>query len=609
MRRRAALWLALVGCCGSLSFARVLDDFDDGVRTGWFDFVTGLGGGVSEGFGVLTFDVPAGRAQGPVFVATSRAGERMVLEPGQPLELRATLAGTTHPKAFAVLAWVPDNAPLSHFAGYFIAKSATEVRVGRALGDYYTRENPPVPLKQEDVTLALSLTTGNVNVTVRAQVLDREAGDAVLFDRVFGDTAPPWLGSGQFALFGYWEGDAAVTESVQVFVDQTEVNTPVPANLRPVFHGITPTNTASFVPLDTRFILHATDDQPWWGETAEGIAGFTDGPFSAQAIGPVTGTQGKTLQANCLANLRPNTNYTVRLVALDANQASNVFFLRFDTFCASSRVIESEDYNFGGGKFLDLPRLLAESAGPTHTAYPGQVGVSGIDYRDMRISAGGSGYRPADPVGIKRSLDYRRPWFVAAGDESAEVFDYDVHEIEAGEYLVYTRTFGPGDYTVYLRVAVLNLDRAEATLERVTRTPEGGEVVTELGWFVARRSGFEYCNVPLTDAAGQPVKVRLSGPETLRLRQWTTGSADAAILQNYLMFASPAADCVGVESAPAVDGPFAPDPTVHVTGHTVTVWLPASDARFYRCRAATARRIINLRRMAEQLTFDLDLPP
>ncbi len=606
MKKLALGGLALLWVDSSTLLARVLDDFEDGVREGWSDFITGLGGSVTEGFGVLALEVPAGRARGPVFVATARSGERLILEPGQTLELRATLAGATRGDAFAVLAWVPDSRPLAHFAGYYIAKSATEVRVGKALHAYLARETSDIPLKHQNVTLVLRLMTTPGAVTLHAQVLDPDTGNAVLFERTANDPENPWLGSGQFALFGYWEGDRAGADSVQVFFDQTEVNTPTPANLRPVFHDLIPLNTASFVPLDTRFTLRATDDRPWWGEMPGGLAGFTDGPFYAQAIGPVAGTEGKTLQASCRANLQPNTNYTVRLLALDATGASNEFFLHFDTFCPSSRVIELEDYNFDGGSFLDFPRLIPESAGPIPGAYPGQVGVAEIDYRDLRSRPGGSLYRPADPVGIKRSLDYRRPWFVAVGDEGTEVFDYDIHEIQSGEYLVYTRTFGPGDYAVYLRVAVLNLDRAEATLERLTRLPEGGEGATVLGRFVAERSGFEYRNVPLTDIAGRPVKIRLAGRETLRLRQETTAPFEGAILQNYLVFVSPAADCVVVESAPTVEGPFEPDSTVYVAGRTATVWMPGSSARFYRSRAKTAQRIINLRHAGELLSFDLE---
>ena len=617
--RRVIACLALTLICFPVAFARVMDDFEDGVKTGWFDYVTGMGGSVTEGFGVLTVNLPVGRTRGPVFVATSRAGERMILEPGQTLELRVNLVGVSSPDVFAVLAWVPDSQPLSHFTSYFIAQSATEIRVGKALHKYFWRETPAVPLKQQNVTLALSLTAEGSQVILRALALDRDADDAVLFDRSFVDTPAadllnrgtddppsPWSGAGQFALIGYFEGGLEEPGSVQVFFDDAEANTAAPTNLRPVFYDVTPTNTASFLSLDTRFVLHATDDQRWWGETTDALAGFTEGPFYAQAIGLVSGSDGKTLLANTKARLTPNANYTVRLIAVDAGHASNEFFLHFDTFCPASRVVEVEDYNFGGGRFLDSPTLIPESAGPTNTAYLWQVGEPEVDFHDTRAGPSASLYRPSDPVATKRSLDYRRPWFVAASDETTEVFDYDVHEIEAGEYLVYTRTFGPGDYEVYLREAVLNLDRSESALERVARTPEGGEIVTELGRFVAGSSGFEYRNVPLTDANGDAVKVHLDGMETLRLRQLTAVPADTAIYENYLVFASPVGECFSIESAPTVFGPYAPDWAAYVAGGTVTIRPPTNGTSFYRVLAETPRRMVNVRRVGDLLMFDVE---
>lgn len=603
-------WAAACLCLCPVQ-ARVLDDFEDDFRTGWTDFLTGLGGAVGEGWGVLTLEVPAGRAQGPVFVATARAGERLVLEPGSALELRATLLGVSHPEAFAVLAWVPDSAPLSRFAGYFLAKSATEIRIGRALHRYYVRETPPLPLQHANVTLVLALTLQGEAVSLQARVLDPEADDAVLWERTVTDPVAPWQGPGQFALFGYSESETPGTAPVQVVFDRTEVNTAEPANLRPVIHDLDPGNTTSFLPLKKLFSLRATDDRPWWEHNipGPGSARFTGGPFFSQSLSLDPGSGGRTLLLNTLAYLKPNTSYTVFAQAVDADGASNEVRLNFDTFCPANRVVEIEDYNFAGRQFLDGPQLVPEGAAPSPDSYAGKIGVSGVDFHVLHPASGVSRYRPGDPVATRRSLDYRRPWFVEAGTDEAEVFDYDVRDLQADEYLVYTRTFGPAEYAVYLRAAVVNLDRAEAALERVTRTPAGDEVVTELGRFVAEQSGFEYHNVPLTDAEGRPATVRLEGLETLRLRQLTSTPPDGEILLNYLVFAPDASECLEVVSAPDPAGPYRPDRGPVITGHTITLRALPGEARFYRVSARNASlRLVNVRGNGPLVQFEAAAP-
>jgi hypothetical protein len=606
--RMLLTWVA-ASLCLCPAHARVMDDFEDGFRTGWMDFLTGQGGAVTEAWGVLTLEVPAGRAQGPVFVATARAGERLVLEPGSTLELRAALLNASHPETFAVLAWVPDSQPLSRFAGYFLAKSATEIRIGKALHRYYLRETPSPPLKHANVTLVLSLTLQGDAVTLQARVLDLEADDAVLWERTVTDPATPWQGAGQFALFGFSELETPGAEPLLVSFERTEVNTAEPANLRPVIHDLDPPHTASFLPLKSHFTLRATDDRPWWEHSLEAGVMFGGGLFIAQTLSLDQWSNGKVLLLDALGKLQPNTNYTVFARAVDAEGASNEVRLSFDTFCPANRVIEVEDYNFRGGQFLDGPRLMPEGSEPAPDAYLGQPGVPEVDFHDQRTAPGVSRYRSGDPVATRRSLDYRRPWFVEAGADEAEVFDYDVRDIQAGEYLVYTRTFGPAEYAVYLRAAVVNLDRAEAVLERLTRTPEGGEVVTELGRFVAEQCGFEYRNVPLTNAEGRPVKVRLAGIETLRLRQLTSTPPDGEILQNYLVFAPDATECLEVVSASDPAGPYRPDRGPVITGQTITLRAMPGEARFYRVSARNASlRLVNVRRDGPLVQFEAVAP-
>lgn len=592
--------------CLQTTAARTLDDFDDGVKSGWTDFATGMGGAVTEAFGLLEFDVPAYLAQQPIFVASARAAERQSVQDGQTIDLRVDLAGANGTNIFAVLAWVPDTQPVSAFTGYFIAKSASEIRVGKALHKYFWREQPQPPLKNDNVTLALSLSLTNDTVTLRAQVLDKDAGNAMLFDQSFEDSpvaetlaggtddpAAPFIGDGQFVLMAYADdykpGD---TEIQQVSFDNAEVSTPAPTNLLPVIHDVMPTNTASFLPPDAKFQLLATDDKAFF---PAGIAGFSGLGGGAQAVGVVPGTDGKTLEANVVATLAPNLEYRVRLVAVDSDGASNQMFLNFDTFCPADRVIEVEDYNFGGGQFFDLPTL---------NGYLGRAGVAETDYHVSNTNTAAWAYR-LDTVPGRPSLDSLRPLFVDAGGPISNAFDYEVFNLGAGDYLNYTRTFAESDYTVYLREAVLNLDQAETVLERVTTDTSGNETNVVLGHFYGQRSGFEYRNVPLTDASGTPIKAHLRGLETLRLREVTPAPADGGISQNYIVFVTPVDICAVVESASDPAGPYAQDLTASMQGTTVTVKPLDQQARFFRIRGDTPLAITNLRRVGGSLLFDL----
>jgi hypothetical protein len=112
-----------------------------------------------------------------------------------------------------------------------------------------------------------------------------------------------------------------------------------------------------------------------------------------------------------------------------------------------------------------------------------------------------------------------------------------VGDIAAGEWMDYTRNFTPGSYHVYLRESLVNLSQSECVLEKVTSDPsQPDQITTVLGSFLGRRTGFEYRNFQLTDGLGQnPVIVRLTGAETLRLRQVTSEPADGSIFQNYLI--------------------------------------------------------------------------
>jgi len=242
--------------------------------------------------------------------------------------------------------------------------------------------------------------------------------------------------------------------------------------------------------------------------------------------------------------------------------------------------VETEDYNFGSGQFIDNPSLAPEGSTATD-AYNDQAGVQDVDFNDSRTAprAQDAPYRTQDVIRMQRSLDVRRSRYVTAGgpDNANGVYDYDTGDIATGDWMNYTRTFPAGSYEVYLREALSNLPQAESVLMLVTgdRT-QPNQNVRLLGSFLGTRTGFEYRNFPLTDGAGQKkVIVRLSGLTTLRLWHLTPDAADAARYLNYLAFV-PVAD-PGLQRATVTSLSPAPDSTTATTEPKIVIGIQNRD--------------------------------
>jgi hypothetical protein len=276
--------------------------------------------------------------------------------------------------------------------------------------------------------------------------------------------------------------------------------------------------------------------------------------------------------------LAANVNYTAVLQAQDSEglETSKTFY--FDTFLASNLAIEIEDYSFLGGQFIDNPVPVGEG-GSQANAYSLQIGLLDVDYTDTRATPNGADtlYRPEDPVRMGHTRDNVRAKYTAAGGAGAGVYDYDVGDIAAGEWLNYTRTFPAGSYEVYLREALANLATGESVLEQVTSDPsQTGQTTKVLGSFQGALTGFQYRNFALTDGTGlNKVIMRLSGRMTLRLRQVTPDPGDGSRLENYMMFV-PVPD-PGVQRATVSSVSPAPDSTVETVAPSIDVVIQNRD--------------------------------
>ena len=558
----------------------ILDNFNDNTKTDWSDFLFPVGpyAQITEANGQFKFSlVPVGQ---PIFAASTKTSRTFDLVDGERIEYRVDLVSGNGADSFAVLAYIPTSQPVSSLNGYGFSKSSTDILVTKSLDKYFYNENPPTAIKNENVTMVLSLTARGETVTINAKLLDKDANNAVLFERTFVDTpgadvlsdgtdnGPAYMGPGRFVLMCY-EDNGTTQASYEVTFDNAEASAaPLPTNLPPEIKNISIEPSANFVSTATPITFTASDN-----------ADLADADISITVNGQkFTAGNGLTLsgpannRTGTFNTLVANTNYTVTIEVIDAEDVTARETFTFDTFSPSNLMIEVEDYNFGGGQFIDNPAPSPEGVGAAN-GYAMQIGVKGVDYDDTRTNLDDVPYRPEDNVRMQRTLDFPRAKFIAAGGAAAGIYDYDVGDIAAGEWLNFTRTFPAGTFQIYLREALRNGTQIETVLEEVTsdRTQEN-QTTRVIGSFITTPSGLQFRNIPLTDALGNIITVELSGVETLRLRQASGAPSDGAIYQNYLLFVP--VQSTGIQRATITSL----SPAVGSTVNTVTPRIEATIA-------------------------------
>ena len=267
-----------------------------------------------------------------------------------------------------------------------------------------------------------------------------------------------------------------------------------------------------------------------------------------------------------LEGLQKNVVYTGRIGATDSQGRNYSFDFSFDTISEDNFTIEAEDFNFGGGDFIDNPTLCRTPGGESD-CYFDKVSEAGVDANDSidddrpsdsaddfdtftanAYRFGPGGFRD-EQVDTWLSGDRVRSKFTDTGDE--EIVDFDVERVSTDEWLNYTRTFEEGVYQILLR----GRSRASQTLQ--LGLVDGGSV-SALGDFVTDVTGSDYGFPYLRDEAGAIATVELSGEQTLRL---TAIEADEAIDLNYLMF---------IPFDPSVVPPTPPTPPIPGGGGSIT---------------------------------------
>ena len=374
----------------------------------------------------------------------------------------------------------PGNGP-GALEGYSIAEDPTDVLIAKGIQKYFVADDSvTAELKNENITLVLALEVQGGSVSITAQVLDKDDNNAVLWERTVVDTpsedpftdgtddpAAPFITTGYITLFCFAQNNAGVP-LYHLAYDNLTLSHPPAGNTAPLIGEFQPGLFANFVPADSEVSFQVTDDQPVpKDKVTVTLNGAAPDPANV-AVTDVDG-EGKIVKLTLTGGLAADQNYVAVLSAEDSGGEVTTRTVHFDTFDPNDRVIEVEDYNFFGGQFINNPELIFEGW-YSPTAYNDQQGYEGIDFHDTRGAPAGQDtpYRTADPVRMRHSLDIVRQKYADAGGAAQGIHDYDVLDIEADEWLQYTRNFTPGSYEVYLRQSVVNMAAAESVLELVT---------------------------------------------------------------------------------------------------------------------------------------------
>jgi hypothetical protein len=529
----------------------IIDDFSNG-KVGWTD--TSLGAGSSAVVnGQYKFSIPAIQ---DIFFGSTKTTRSYDFKDGEKLEFRVDLMGANRADVYAVLSWTP-NAPqnVSSLTGYGFVKAPSAILISKGINRYFVQEATSVA--SSNVTMALSLERRGTSVVINTRLYDKGNNNAVVYDKTVIDTAAadtfaagtdspiaPFTGQGGFVLLDYEDFNTGATGTYDVIFDNAWVaSPPLPANVPPTISDVTPENFRNFLPGSTNITFKITDDAP---VSTNKVAVIVNGVRFTSANGLAMTTNGNIINGS-LGGLTTNKTYTATIEAVDAGNLTNQTTIFFDTFATNTFLIETEDYNFAYGLYIDNP-VLVQNGDFNDFGYRGEQGGKDTDYFNTR-GATVQPYRP-DLVTQAPTLDFERWNYLALGGKTNNYIDYDTGRNRAGEWQRYTRTFPAGTYEVYLRESFLNVNTAVSVLEKVNGEPwDTDATLTLLGSFIGQNSGASYRNTPLTDSTGQSIAtVTFDGVTTVRLRHIDSEPSGGTIRQNYLVF---------IPTAPVINRPGA----------------------------------------------------
>jgi hypothetical protein len=223
---------------------------------------------------------------------------------------------------------------------------------------------------------------------------------------------------------------------------------------------------------------------------------------------------GSSSSWNVSAPLNPDvTNYTALISVTDNASNSHSVTLYFDTFNPACFVVEAEDFDFGGGQFIDNP-VVTSNAAPN--SYFGKLGQTGVD-----SSVGDAAppptadfrYRELDDIATSMCTDTPMRKHRDAHLTNSLAFNYNVAWWETNAWLNFSRTCPTGKFNVYARLA-----GNDATAYSIRFDKLSGGTTNYLGTFAAVGRGWNAFDwIPLVNTnTSQMAEVTLGGVAKLR---------------------------------------------------------------------------------------------
>jgi Carbohydrate binding module (family 6) len=205
------------------------------------------------------------------------------------------------------------------------------------------------------------------------------------------------------------------------------------------------------------------------------------------------------------AALTSNTVYTATIQVTDANNSGTTTNVLFDTI-TPAYTFEAEDWNYGGGSFIDNPQT---------NAYSSLDGVAEIDYHRAG-GGGGSAYGGRIGLATENASDVPRVTHVGSQD-------YDIGNAYGGNWANYTRTFPSGTFNLYVRVSNGNGNATAnagsiSLVTNPTLDTSSGQTASLIGSFDAPPTGGwqKYAWAPVKNANGDLVRITGGAVSTLR---------------------------------------------------------------------------------------------
>jgi hypothetical protein len=310
----------------------------------------------------------------------------------------------------------------------------------------------------------------------------------------------------------------------------------------PSLNNVYPTGTHPFEPTNAfGFSASAV------GATipASGISVTLDGRDVSSSLAITGSDSNKTV---VYPGLTPNAPHTAIITVTNSLGHGISVTNMFDTFSQTNYMVEAEDFDYDGGKFV-TPWVPG--------SYQDLGAVTNVDYQHTPFAAEQFKYRTA---GIPEDLthDYLRATFLDVGAP-----DYDLTWFGNGDWANYTRNYPAGNYNIFARSSGLGSYSMDLD-QVVSGAGTTSQVTNRLGhWVAVGRAYTLYDWVLLTDDAMAPVVVNLNGQSTLRIA--TTGNTNP----NFFMLAPASAASVQLVAARSADNIVISFPTQTGTSYQV----------------------------------------